>query len=71
MKIDTILEKLQIRHVDNVKRAFDILVSSLAIIKKSLREDNIDEFKGLIGFDFFNLSEKERRFLWESADRYS
>ena len=71
MKIDTILKKLQIRHVDNVKRAFDILVSSLAIIKKSLREDNIDEFKGLIGFDFFNLSEKEREFLWESADRYS
>ena len=71
MKIDTILEKLQIRHVDHVKRAFDILVSSLAIIKKSLREDNIDEFKGLIGFDFFNLSENEREFLWESADRYS
>lgn len=71
MKIDTILEKLQIKHVNNVKKTFDILVSSLAIIKKSLRKDNVDEFKGLIGFNFLKLNEKEREFLWKSTNGYS
>jgi len=46
-------------------------VSSLAIIKNILGKNNIDGFAGLLGFNFFDLGEKEREFLWENADRYS
>ena len=71
MDVDAILDKLRIKQINDAKEAFKILTSSLAVIRKTLGEDNVNRFKGLMRVNFFELNEKEREFLWENVNKHS
>lgn len=71
ININVILDKLQIKNINDVKETFKILTSSLAVIREALGESGVDNFEGLIGFNFFELNEKEKEFLWKNVDQHS